>query len=363
MYQSPASHAEYDRLIAQWLRQGRIALTTPTTPSDRVLVELLLAFDRHLEARLPTTSREPENYRRSLQPLRTLYGDTLAGEFGPKALKTLQQHMMGLRWCRNVINRRIGRVKTFFKWCESEELVRAGTTHALATVRGLPLGMPGVRETARTEPAFWEDAQKITPFCLPPIAAMLQLQWLSAMRSGEVRVLRTRDLDRRRTDVWFYTPGSEHGPNGAHKNAWRGQDRIIAFGPQAIAVVQPWLRLEAVDEYVFSPAQAMQAFRLSQQQARRTPRGRPTARKPAPQRQPGACYSSTSYAHAVQRACRKAGVQFHPYQLRHGRKMAVEAVADTDTARTVLGQRSISSTQLYGKLDVQRAAEVMAKIG
>jgi len=43
--------------------------------------------------------------------------------------------------------------------------------------------------------------------------------------------------------------------------------------------------------------------------------------------------------------------------------MEVEAMADVDAARTVLGQRSIHSTQHYGKLDLRKAAEVMAKFG
>jgi integrase len=56
-------------------------------------------------------------------------------------------------------------------------------------------------------------------------------------------------------------------------------------------------------------------------------------------------------------------VKFRPYGLRHGRKMAIERAEGADAARAVLGQKSIQATALYGKQDVGRASEVMARLG
>jgi integrase len=70
-----------------------------------------------------------------------------------------------------------------------------------------------------------------------------------------------------------------------------------------------------------------------------------------------------SYPQAVQRACKKAGVSFHPYMLRHGRKMVIEREAGSDAARAVLGQKSIDSTTHYGSLDVETARAVMERMG
>jgi integrase len=94
-----------------------------------------------------------------------------------------------------------------------------------------------------------------------------------------------------------------------------------------------------------------------------TPSKRARPRKRKLRRVPGLVYTETSYAHAAARACEKAGVKFHPYMLRHGCKMRVEREEGTDAARAVLGQRSIQATQHYGRLDVAKAAEVMAKLG
>jgi integrase len=357
---SEESRAEYDRRVAEWLANGR-RLPSP----DRTVTEVILAFDRYAEQRYPASGRELENFRLALAPLRDMFGPTPVSKFGPRALKAVQKSMTQLGWCRTVINRRVGRIKALFRWAESEELVPASTFHALQTVRGLPRGMPGVRESTPTEPAFWEQAEKIIPFCSPQIGAMLRLQWLAAMRSAEVRGMRTMDIDRSDPRTWYYRPGSDAGPVGTHKNAWRGQDRVVVLGPRAIEVVTPWLRDDPA-AYLFQPSEAVEEVNARRRAERRTPRTPSQLarkRKARRKRAPGRMYTTSSYAHAVARACARAGVKFRPYALRHGRKMEVEAAVDVDAARTVLGQRSVNSTQLYGKLDLRRAAEVMSRLG
>jgi len=365
-WNTPQSRAEYDRLIAEWLSNGRRLPSDQADLGERTITEIILAFDKYAEQRYPVSGRELENFRLALQPLRDLYGPSPVRNFGPKALKAVQQRMLELGWCRAVINRRIGRIKTMFKWAESEELVPPSTYHTLQTVRGLPKGMLGVKEAPPIEPAFWEQAEKAVPFCPRTVAAMLRLQWLTGMRSGEVRVMRTIDLDRSDSQCWYYRPGSDAGPNGQHKNAWRGQDRIVVLGPQAIEAVTPWLREDKPAEYLFQPRQAVEERNIRRRKERRSPRTPSQlarTRKRKPKRAPGVLYTASSYAHAVARACIKAGVKFRPYALRHGRKMEVEAMVDVDAARTVLGQRSIHSTQHYGKVDLRRAAEVMSRMG
>src|SRR3954470_22889225 len=90
-YGSPESRAEYDRLIAEWLANGR-RLPAPTSEggSDLTINELLVAYlafadGYYVKDGKPTV--EPSNLRLSVRPLRKLYGHTPAREFGPKALK------------------------------------------------------------------------------------------------------------------------------------------------------------------------------------------------------------------------------------------------------------------------------------
>jgi len=406
VYKTPASRAEYARVIAEWEANDRRLPAAADAPADLTVNELVLAFLDYADAHYPPEGREARQFKLSLRPLRKLYGHAPAASFGPRALKAVRQAMLdarrfrvrfedGREWwaaeeqvraagdgrearrkkewkpvevlaedkalCRNVVNRRITRIKTVFKWAVEQELLPGGVYHALQAVRAMPPNAQGVRHTAPVGAAFWESVEAVLPFCPPPVAAMLRLQWLTGMRSGEVRRMRTCDLDRADPACWLYRPGSDAGPHGAHKNAWRGQDRVVPLGPQCVEILTPFLRADPA-AFLFCPARA-EAARNALRRGDKPPRKPKRRRKGPPRRPPGACYTAHTYPQAVRRACAKAGVNFHPYMLRHGRKMVVERAAGSDAARAVLGQKSIDSTAHYGELDVKAAADVMRKIG
>jgi hypothetical protein len=207
-WNSSQSRAEYDRLLAEWLAHGRLLPEAGSESADLTITEVVLAFWRYAEKRYSPSGRELENFRHSLRPLRDLYGHTLARQFGPRALKAVQQRMIGLGWCRNVINRRITRIKTMFKWAESEELVPASTYHALQTVCGLPKGMPGLRESARVEPAFWDQVIALLPYCPRTVGSMLQLQWWSgrAAREEIAEYIAYYRTERKHSALGYFSP-------------------------------------------------------------------------------------------------------------------------------------------------------------
>jgi hypothetical protein len=106
--------------------------------------EVIVAFLRHAENHYRrtdgTSTNELNEYRYSLQPVRSLYGITSAAEFGPLALKAVRELMIRADWSRKVINQRIGRIKRKFKWAVSEELIPPAVFHGLATIPGLQRG-------------------------------------------------------------------------------------------------------------------------------------------------------------------------------------------------------------------------------
>jgi hypothetical protein len=152
-----ASKIEYDRIIADYLAAGR---RLPVASHDPTVSEIVLAFWKHAKdyyrkpvlnpdgsqkidatgkpVTEPTT--EVRNLKRVLRPLRRLYGDTLAHEFGPLALKAFRQHMIQLGWCRRSVNSNIARVKMVFKWAVAEELVPPSVHYGLIAVSGLKAG-------------------------------------------------------------------------------------------------------------------------------------------------------------------------------------------------------------------------------
>jgi integrase len=369
-WESPDAEREYARLIAEWEAQGRRLPENQAGP-DFTVNELLERFWEHVEQhyRHPDGSptSEVDNYKLSLRPLRHFYGHTLAREFGPLALKAVRQAMVGgyehpeygpqRGLARGLVNQRVGRIRRAFKWAVENELLPAAVFQALAAVRGLQRGRSPARETDPVQPVPETWIEAVLPHVLPPVRAMIELQLLTGMRPGEAVVMRGCDLDTT-GPVWLYRV-----PN--HKNAWRGHQRVIALGPKAQAVIKPFLRLNT-QEFLFSPREAMAAFRAAQRAARKT-KVQPSQQdraKPKPRKAPGERYTVRSYSQAIRKGSQKAKVpHFHPHQIRHTTATKLRREFGLDTARVVLGHRSPQITELYAELDVSRAAEVAAKLG
>ena len=114
-YNSPESWEKYHRLIAEWLSRGCQSACVPPNAhqesNDATISSLLLAYWRFAKGYyskdgLPT--KELSCMREALRPLRELYGQSHARDFGPKALKAVRAHMIEQGLCRGLVNRRLG---------------------------------------------------------------------------------------------------------------------------------------------------------------------------------------------------------------------------------------------------------------
>ncbi len=411
-YGTSESRAEYARLLAEWEANGR-RLPQPTATPDLSINELIVRFWPFVEAhyRRPdgTPTTEQEDYKFSLRPLKHLYGHTPAKDFGPRSLKAVRQLLVeGYEHpefgpqqplARSVVNQRVGRIRRLFKWAVAEELIPEPVYRALMTVTGLQPGRSGARETEPVKPIADTVVEATLPFLRPQVAAMVQLQRHTGMRPGEVVLLRGIDLDTS-GPVWLYRPGSDQGRFGIHKTAWRGQRRTVVIGPRGQEILKPWLRLN-MTEYLFQPREAMAAYRAEQRSQRKT-KVQPSQQKRSkakPKKAPGERYTSRSYAQAIAKAvqatnrarlcdaCKEAqkklrathGKQaqfapcnacqanelphWHPHQLRHTKATEIRREAGLDAARAVLGHRSPKITEVYAELDMNKAAEVAARLG
>jgi integrase len=359
-----ASEREYDRLIAEWIANGR---TVPTsTEASITIMELLAAYLRFAKVYY-RGSDEHEQITYTIRPLKALYGRTPAAEFSPLKLKAVRQRMIegepapegeqrrGL--ARSEINKRIGRIKRVFRWGVENEMVPPYVLHGLQAVVGLARGRSEARETAPVKPAPEAFVDAVKPHVSAQVWAMIQLQRFTGMRPGEVTTMRSCDIDTSGA-VWIYTPAS-------HKTAHRGHERKIYIGPRGQAVLRPWLKTE-LTAFLFSAREAMEAKRAARQ--RKTPLScgnRPgTNRKAKPKKQPGERYTPRSYHQAIRKACLKADVpQWHPHQLRHNAATWLRKEFGLDVARVVLGHRSAAVTEVYAELDQEKAKEVMGLAG
>src|SRR5262249_58478901 len=103
-----------DWRAAPWLDAGRSLPATDGDTPALTVNELILRFWRHAEEhyRRPdgTHTSELADYKKSLRPLRQLFGTLPVVEFSPLKLKAVRQAMIDADLCRRVINQRIRRI-------------------------------------------------------------------------------------------------------------------------------------------------------------------------------------------------------------------------------------------------------------
>lgn len=232
VHDSFESHAEYDRVIAEWKTTGRVAgpneSPAGTTVDELILMYLDYAAVYYVKNGEPTSTQQ--HIRNALKPLHRFYGNEAADDIGPLRLKALRQHLIDQdRWCRNQINKTIGIIRRMFKWGVESELVAPESYHRLAAVAGLRRGRTNARETEPIKPVADALVDAILPHVSEQVAAMINLQRITGMRPGEVVMMRAGDLDTSRK-VWEYTPET-------HKTEHHGRPRKIYVGPKAQKII------------------------------------------------------------------------------------------------------------------------------
>jgi integrase len=267
--------------------------------------------------------------------------------------------MMTTGITRPEVNRRVSKIRHVFKWAVAEELVPVTTWQALLALRGLQAGRCECPEPEPIGPVPAEQVDAILPHLRGDVRAMVEVQRLTGMRPGEVCRLRMAEV-KRDGEVWEYRPAR-------HKTAHKGKDRVVFLGPRAQAVLAPYL-VGDDSEYVFSPRKALAELHRERADRRVTKyyasRQGWQARKDEPKREPGERYTSESYARAVARACRKAGVpEWAPNRLRHAVGTGVRERYGLEAAQVVLGHTKADVTQVYAERNQELARRVMAEIG
>lgn len=280
-------------------------------------------------------SRGGKDAEAALRRLTRLYGPRpLAGLVCPDLLDA-RDEMVAEGYARGTINRTMSIWRCWARWCHDSRLCSAATMQELVAVQALKRGRTRARDSEPTEPVPHWIVKRTMAGAPPTLRAMVAVQELSGMRTGELVQMRGADLERRGR-LLLYRPSR-------HKNAWRGQFRVVVLGPRAQRVLAPYLSAPP-DAPLFSPARC-EAERLAAQRAasttpRRTPLGQ---RKQGSRRRPGAEWTVCDYAKAVQRhaaemhAADESVPEWRPYQLRSACGTRVRAWFGLEAARAVLG--------------------------
>jgi hypothetical protein len=178
-YGSADSKREYDRLVAEGLAADRHA-PAPAAPeaSLRLRVdELILRYRRFAEGhylRDGRPTRELDNIRDAIRPVRKHYGQKPAADFRPSSLKAVVLSMVDAGLCRTTINHRVGKIRRMFRWGGESELVEPAVYQALMAVAGLRTGKGGARESAPIRPVPIEDVETVLPLLTDPVAGIVR---------------------------------------------------------------------------------------------------------------------------------------------------------------------------------------------
>lgn len=387
------SRVAYDRIVGEYLANGRILPRSEITVS-----ELVASYAEHAESYY---DGKTDVIKVACKTIRTLYGKTAAESFGPLALESLTQRLIDDGKSRSYIVALVRNIRLMFKWGVSKQLFPASVLHALQCVAGPRKGKTDAREAKPVEPVDDATVDATLPYLPSTLADMVRIHRLIGCRPTELCIMRPVDVDRS-GDVWSYTPAF-------HKTEHHGHARKIFIGPkaQAILLAGGYLDRDAT-AYCFVPAEV-----VAKQNAERlkNPLLAKRRRTRKPKRSPGDRYTEDSYRRAVARACelmgrvpdelckpskeyaaalkirRESGGKipvpaelvaidkvrrkeasewrsrhtWHPNQLRHSAATEIRKRHGIEAASTVLGHTKVSTTELYAERNFELAARIAAE--
>lgn len=367
-HNSPESKRRYQRLIAEYLANREAFLVKQVHQNDLTIVEVVDAFNEYAKAEIG--GKEYHNIRLAMRPVRSLYGDTFAKDFGPNQFKAVRHKLIAevdpkrkKPRTRVWVNRAMRYVVRLFRWAASEELVPPAIPDTLKLIPALKRGKTTAPEPPKVKPISITEVEATLAHCTPVVAAMVRVQLLTGCRPGEVCRL-TKGMIERRDKVWVAT--LDH-----HKTAHRGRERFIYFGPRAQAVLLPFMD-RADDKPLFSPIESEEYRRRKQAAARTTPgnqgnrpgySARVREERPA-KRSARESYDTRSYSQAIEYASVKAGLKpWGPNRLRHTAATQIRADAGIETAKAVLGHTEVTTTQIYAEADREKAIDAAFRFG
>jgi integrase len=384
-YNSPESKAEYAQILKR--------ITSPPVPSKSVkkskivtVRRLALLYLAHVKE-YHGKATEAKKIGTALAVLVAKYPKMPVKKFGPKALKRVRKAMLPKGWARSYINEQVGRIRRMFKWGITEEIVRRKDFAALTLVDGLRRGRTTAREKKKVSPIEWEYVARVLPFVSPTIATMVQVQYLTGMRSDELTALAADEIDRTQ-DPWLYNPTK-------HKTEWKDLEKFVYFGPKAQALLAPYFKDAA--PFLFTPARAWQETIERRRADRKTPIY-PSSVKPSKPRKLSKRYTARSYQQAINHGfvrlarslghsepivetievegkkkrklkvnprvwLKAAGITYwHPHQLRHTRATETRSRYGLEGAMAQIGN-TFDATVIYAEKSATLAARIACETG
>jgi len=344
-FNSEESHLKYRQLVNEILGSGFIGPAPIKLDGTAQVDECILQYMIYAEGYYGAKTAEFGNMRTALRDLSQLFGQVQAAKFGPRSLSQLREHWIRRGWSRPNINHQVGRIRRFFRWCGSQELIPGEIAHRLTCLDPLRAGRSLARETKKVKPAKKEHVERVLEYVSPTIAAMIQVQYLCGMRPSDVCEMQGSQIDMK-GEVWLYHVAQ-------HKNTWREQVLIKAIPARAQAILRPFIE-QAAGGYLFRPENAVKSIK------RKLGKRKSKAIRDH--------YDRDSYRQAVNYGFAKAarrGVtieRWHPNQLRHLIATEISQTLGQQSAQRWLGHSDLDTTAIYAEKEVSELIAIAQEL-
>ena len=218
VYDSPESHEQYRRILAEYLATGKGPNTALSSNGGLTIDSLIpdyfkFAIEYYQKDGKPTN--EIAGIKTALTRLRKLFGRSAASDFGPKALKTVRLHMIDLKWSRSYVNKQIVRLKKIFQWGTADELISSSVYYGLKSVSGLKRGRSNAIDHGPVKPVPQAHIDAVIDHVPPEIAALIQLQLFTAARPSELVHMRPIDINTT-GKIWLHSPQQHKTAHHVH---------------------------------------------------------------------------------------------------------------------------------------------------
>ena len=176
---TPESLTAYNRFCVEL--QTNPTFLIPKSERDITLDEVAAAYLEYANRRFGKT--EYGHYRTALSFAVGIYGDQPVDAFSYKNLRTVRSEMIRSgRFCRDMINKYIGRIRTAFSWGVENGIVDPGTLAKLRILRPLERGEPGTFDHDEREGVPVEVVTITLRYTSPTVPPLSHLPTLQAKR-------------------------------------------------------------------------------------------------------------------------------------------------------------------------------------
>ena len=350
-YGSLQSRRAYTDFLAALPGAESTPIVGEATVGELASAYLLYAKRHYRDADKVRGSRESGHFRSILDALVSAGAANVAvSAFGPKRLREVREAFIARGWSRCYVNAQTSRLRRIFKWGVGQEMLSPEVAAALTFVEPLREGRTPAPEMDPIEPVDKSVVLEVASHAGPVVAAMMRLHALTGMRPQNICNITPGQIDRT-GDIWLFRPTT-------HKTAWRSTRITIPLGPQAQAILQPFLDRPA-DKPCFSPRESEEA-RTSGYLERKSRNAREA-------------YDTATYGRTIKWAIRRANKarfrclkpieSFAPNQIRHAFATEVRRISGLEAAQVLLGHTSADTTQIYAERNLELAVRIAQQIG